>query len=581
MRMKKLIVGLTLLPVLQQAQTLQEAIKKTEGENFESAAIDFRALLTKDPAKGEVYFYFGENFFKNDQADSAAVYYKKGIEVNATQPLNYVGAGKVLLMEGKTDDAKAQFYKATSLSGNKNAEVFRRIAEAWLTTPNKNPDEAIAVLTPAIKLEGKNAENYILMGDAQLEKNPTDGSTPVKSYQMATSLNSKSSKGLLRTGKLYQRARNYPLALDFYRQALGVDANFAPAYREIAEVYMLYSQPVKAIENWKKYLELNNSNDARYRYMSALYSNKQFAEAIAEYEALAAANFKNPYLYRLGAYSYEELGDKTDKEAYVKGLKAMTTFFGMAGPNFKYLPSDYRYHSLLLFRNGKEAEGEAALNTAIGLEPGIANDVYPKVAKMFADAKNPWKTIYYMDKKRKGSFANLSITDAYEVGRAYFKLGETKVIELNTMRVALQKSKKPIDNAETKALRGRADSLLRLSDSAFIRVVTVNPTYALGYIFRGRSNNYLDTDAGRDTAKVYYEKVIAMTKPEEKSGSYKNYVIESYEFLGYYYVRTKNDAKAKEVFTELQTLDPSNEKAKAYFNPPKAAPTAPAAPKKN
>ncbi len=577
--MKKLILGLSLLPMLHQAQTLQDAIKKTDGENFESAAADYRALLTKDPTKGDVYFHFGENFIKNDLADSALVYYKKGIEVNPTNPLNYVGAGKVLLMNNKTDDAKAQFYKATSLSANKNAEVFRRIAEAWLTTTNKNADEAIAQLNVAIKLEGKNAENYILMGDAQLEKNPTDGSTPVKSYQTATSMNPKSSKGLLRTGKLYQRARNYPLALDFYRQALGVDANFAPAYREIAEVYMLYNQPAKAIENWKKYLELNNSNDARYRYMSALYQNKQYAEAITEYETLAAANYKNPYLYRLGAYCYEELGDKTDKEAYVKGLKAITTFFSVAGTSFKYLATDYRYQALLLLRNGKDAEGEAALATALSMDAAMGNEIYPKIAKIYADAKNPARTVYFMDKKRKGNFANLSITDAYEVGRAYFKLGEAKAIELNNMKLALQKSKKPLDNSETKVLRQRTDSLMKLSDSAFIRVVTVNPTYMLGYIFRGRSNNYLDTDAGRDTAKVNYEKVISMSKPEEKTGAYKNYVTEAYEYLGYYYVRTKNDAKAKEIFTELKNLDPNNEKAKAYFNPPKPA-AAPAAPKK-
>ena len=561
------------------AQTLQDAIKKTEGENFESAAADFRALLTKDPTKGDVYFYFGENFFKNDLADSALVYYKKGIEVNATHPLNYVGAGKVLLLSGKTDDAKAQFYKAASISANKNAEVFRRIAEAWLSTPNKSPDDAIANLNVAMKLDSKNAENHILMGDALLEKNPTDGSTPVKSYQTATSMNPKSSKGLLRTGKLYQRARNYPLALDFYRQALAVDANFAPAYREIAEVYMLYSQPAKAIENWKKYLELNNSNDARYRYMSALYQNKQYAEATTEYEALAAANYKNPYLYRLGAYSYEEMGDKVDKEAYAKGLKAITTFFSTAGASFKYLATDYRYQALLLFRNGKEVEGEAALNTALSMDAAMVNEIYPKVAKIFADAKNPVKTVYFMDKKRKGNFANLSITDAYEVGRAYFKLGEAKAIELNTMKLALQKNKKPLENAETKVLRRQTDSLMKLSDSSFIRVVTINPTYMLGYIFRGRSNNYLDTDAGRDTAKVNYEKVISMSKPEEKTGAYKNYVIEAYEYLGYYYVKTKNDAKAKELFTELKTLDPANEKAKAYFNPPKAAP-APAPTKK-
>ena len=94
-------------------------------------------------------------------------------------------------------------------------------------------------------VDPKNPENYILLGDAQLEKNPTDGSAPVKSYQMASTLNPKSTKGILREGKLYQRGRNYQLALDYYKKAIGIDPLYAPAYREIAELYSLAAQPAK------------------------------------------------------------------------------------------------------------------------------------------------------------------------------------------------------------------------------------------------------------------------------------------------------------------------------------------------
>jgi tetratricopeptide (TPR) repeat protein len=329
------------------AQTLQEAVVKTDNERFSAAASDFRALINKDAAKGENYFYFGENFFKKGDADSANIFYSKGAEANATYPLNYVGLGKVLLSKGNVADAKTQFYKAAALGANKNAELFRKIAEAWLATDSKNADEAILQINNAIKLEPKNAENYIILGDAQLEKNPTDGSGPIKSYKMATTLNPKSVKGILREGKLYQRGRNYQLALDKYKEAIAIDPTYAPAYREIAEVYSLYSQPAKAIENWKKYLELNNSDDARYRFMSALFSNKQYPEAITEYEGLKKQGFANLYLERLAGYSYTEVGNKVDTSSYTKGLKAINKFFEMAGPNFKYLYNDYKYKGLL------------------------------------------------------------------------------------------------------------------------------------------------------------------------------------------------------------------------------------------
>jgi tetratricopeptide (TPR) repeat protein len=83
------------------AQTLQDAITKTDNERYAAAASDFRALIAKEAVKGDNYFYYGENFFKKGDLDSANMYYQKGVELNATYPLNYVGLGKVLWYNGK------------------------------------------------------------------------------------------------------------------------------------------------------------------------------------------------------------------------------------------------------------------------------------------------------------------------------------------------------------------------------------------------------------------------------------------------------------------------------------------------
>lgn len=47
---------------------------------------------------------------------------------------------------------------------------MRKTAEAYINADNKSLDEAITLLNAAIKLEPKNAENHLLMGDALLEK---------------------------------------------------------------------------------------------------------------------------------------------------------------------------------------------------------------------------------------------------------------------------------------------------------------------------------------------------------------------------------------------------------------------------
>jgi len=46
------------------AQTLQDAITKSDNERYQAAAAEFRALIAKEANKGDNYFYYGENFFK-------------------------------------------------------------------------------------------------------------------------------------------------------------------------------------------------------------------------------------------------------------------------------------------------------------------------------------------------------------------------------------------------------------------------------------------------------------------------------------------------------------------------------------
>jgi tetratricopeptide (TPR) repeat protein len=546
------------------AQTLQEAVVKTDNERFSAAASDFRALITKDAAKGENYFYFGENFFKKGDADSANIFYLKGAEANATYPLNYVGLGKVLLSKGNVADAKTQFYKAAALGANKNAELFRKIAEAWLATDNKNADEAILQINNAIKLEPKNAENYIILGDAQLEKNPTDGSGPIKSYKMATTLNPKSVKGILREGKLYQRGRNYQLALDKYKEAIGIDPTYAPAYREIAEVYSLYSQPAKAIENWKKYLELNNSDDARYRFMSALFSNKQYPEAITEYEGLKKQGFANLYLERLAGYSYTEVGNKVDTSSYTKGLKAMNKFFEMAGPNFKYLYNDYKYKGLLLARTGKDSLGVIEMEKAIALDPSASGEMNSEIANIYMKAKKYDKAIKAFERKMNGDTKNLNNNDYFSLGRAYYFSGGNIQRDAIAMKDVKAKDKKMAE----------ALPFFVGSDSAFSKLTQLSPTWPVGFFWRGKANVQLDPTNEKGLAKPYFEKALLLVKPEEKSTpTYKNNVIEALEYLGGYSIGVAKDkAKADEYWKAVQELDPNNAKAKIYFNPPKQTP---------
>jgi tetratricopeptide (TPR) repeat protein len=563
-----LILATVLLSASSFAQTLQDAITKTDNERYDAAGSDFRSLISKEPTKGENYFYYGENFFRKDDLDSANMQYQKGSEVNATNPLNYVGLGKVLWVRGKDADAKAMFFKANSLSANKNAEVMRRIAEVYITSDNKNLDEAITLLNNAIKLEPKNENNHILLGDAYLEKNPTDGGPAIKEYHLASDLNPKSPKGMLREGKLYQRGRNYPLALDFYKKAEALDPTYAPAYREKAEIYHMAAQDPKAIEAYRKYLELNNSPDARERYATFLFNNKQYPEAVKELEDLQKKGNTNLYLNRYLGYSYYELGNKTDSLSYKKGLKAINDFFDKANttPNFKILGSDYKYKGLLLSKNGQDSLGIMEMEKAAAMDPKIAGDMTTEVAKAYMKSKRYNKAIETFEKKMAGNPKNLTGQDYFDLGRAYFFTGQAK-------EKAKEKEEKDT-KIKVKVEKGGAEDFVK-ADTAFSRLCQANPTYAVGYFWRGRVNAYLDPKDEKGLAKPHYEKYLSMIKPEERAQpSNKSNVIEANLYMGSHFAFNKTDkdmTKAKEFFNTVKEIDPNNKAANDFFKSPAAS----------
>src|SRR6187200_2193450 len=122
MKKTKLSIGLFLVATSAIfAQTLPDAIKKTTNEQFESADAAFKTLIQSQPNNGDYYFYYGENFFKNENPEMANTMYQKGADVNAINPLPYVGLGKVQWYKGQAAEAKANFFKATTLAAGKNA----------------------------------------------------------------------------------------------------------------------------------------------------------------------------------------------------------------------------------------------------------------------------------------------------------------------------------------------------------------------------------------------------------------------------------------------------------------------------
>ena len=520
------------------AQTLESARKKTENEQFEVAGKEFASLIAKEPTRSDYYFYYGENFIEKGDLDSATIIWNNGAKIDPLSALIQVGLGKSLWFKGDTTAANVNITKALTSTKNKNAEILRQIAVIYLKAPKyKKLDAAVVLLDKAIKLDATNPENFLIKGDVLLEKTPNEGSPAIKNYNLALGLNPKSPKAIIRTGKLYQRSGADSLAAVKYKDAQLLDPTFAPAYRENAELNMKMGQYSKAIENWKKYLALNNSISARYRYSASLFTGKKYCEVITELLYLKANGMDNFYIERMLATSYCECTENDVKASYVKGLEASKKFFEIA-PKEKVLASDYKFKGLLLSKSGSDSLAIIEYTNVINTDPSKSAEMYTEIAKLYMKNKATYpQAIVTLEKKRNNKFSNLTLIEVNDLATAYY-YGEKNYA---------------------------------MADSCYTNLTVRSPKYALGYLGLGKSIWRADVKGDKWLAKDAFTKYLELLTPEEKANAAnKSKLIESSKYLAEYYLRSpeKDKVKAKAYYETVLALDPNDAQAKAFFAGP-------------
>jgi tetratricopeptide (TPR) repeat protein len=523
---------------LSTAQTLEEAIKKTDNERFDLASGLYKSLISKDANNGNNYYYFGESLVKDNKLDSAKIIWEKGLTNDIENPMNYVGIAKYQWFKGDTTSANINIEKAFEITKKKThpkkAEVLRQVASIYIETEKfKKLDASITLLNKAIELEPNNPENYIVLGDALELKTPENGSPAIKNYNIALDLDPKSPKAILRTAKLYERAQNPKLANQKFKEAQALDPNFAPAYRENAELNMKFEQFDNAIENWEKYLNLNNTLEVRYRYATALFQASKFELAVKELNNLQAEGFNNMYIERMLAYSYCQV--EGDENAAVIGLKHMEAFFKLASTD-QILASDFKYKGLLFSKNGQDDLALIELEKATTIDKDNQTDALGDIAEIYIKKKDYSNAIKTFNRKTiNGDPSSLSVKELYNVAKAYY-FGEKNY---------------------------------KMADSCFANLAERSPTYAPAYLWRARSAYNLDPKNELWLAKDHFVKFLEVLGDEEmKSNSNKSSVIEACKYLGDYYV--KNEANkdielAKKYWGIVRELSPEDNQAKSFF----------------
>jgi len=562
-----LSLGLVMMGAASFAQSLADAKKAVDAEQYQKASSMLKTLVANQEKEGQNYFSLGEVYLRTDDIDSARAVFTKGITVDPKFALNYVGLGHADLKSNNPTSAKTNFDKALSF-GAKDYLTYLYIGKSYLDQEKPDFASALPNLQKADELDSKDKdpETFLALGDYWALQTKNNEAYP--QYLRALDINPSLYRANVQIGKMFKQAQGFTESQTELQKPIASDPNYGPAYRELAELQMQWSDfdpkngPAKkaeALANYKKYLDLTDKSfDSRYRYAQFLFYAGDFATLEKELQTLNAdvKDSKSFIITRLKGYSAVE------NKNFPAGVQYMNELFARTQDASRISALDYLYLGKALQATGNDSLALTNITKAVELDSTkvealaeIARKLYD--TKNFAKAAEVYKTV--VDANSKSPSIAMSY---YYMGRAnYFNYG-----------YANQANKNP-DRA-----------ILVVADSAFAKVNALAPEYEGAYLDRARVNKQLDNKDNPDALKglpvPFYEKyvqLVTVTKPEKAATSTSG-LVEAYTNLGSYAALTDRE-KAKEYFNKALALQPTNQNAidnlkllNTPATPPKKAP---------
>ena len=526
------------------AQSLNDAKKALDAEQFEKATSMLKSLVTSQASKGENYYYLGEVYLRRDYVDSARTVFTKGVAADPKYSLNYVGLGEADLVTNNAASAKTNFDKAIEIASKKDYVPSMFIGKAYVAAEKPNFAAALPYLTKADELDkdDKDAETFLALGDyyAAQKKN----SEALQNYLRALNIKGDLYRAKVQIGRMYKESRAFPESESTLKEVIAADANYGPAYREIAELYMQWAnfepqsfeaKAALALENYKKYLGLTDKSfESRLRYAQFLFYAKDYKTLEQETSALASVSAndpKAPVVLRMRGYSAYE------NKNYPQSLQYMKDFFAKTKDTSRIVGSDYLYLGKALLQSGNDSL--ALVNITKAVEKDSTNvEALTEVAKAFYDGKKYEKAADIYDK------AIAAAPNAKGVLYSYYYNGLARYFQYA---------------GGVNAKTNPSKDILVKADSAIAKVTLLAPETTDAYLWRGRINSLLDNEANPKGLMVpHFEafvKKVTIDKPELAAANAKK-LSEAYDQLGAYYSTTDKE-KAKEYFTKSVAANPA------------------------
>jgi len=549
-KVKVLSIALLAVVATSQAQDLDQAKKAIDAEQFESAKSILKSIIAAKPANGRADFYLGNVYMLQNIADSAKIYYQKGLAGSEDANLNHIGLGLIDLDNGNPVAAEEKFALALKDVRKKDIEEYIFIGRAYTYSLKPDYKKALEYLNKAKLINPQDAELNLALGNAYYgDKNQNEA---YSAYRSAYTIDNTLIRAKMQLGVLLKGAKAYTEAVKAFDEVIAINANYGPVYRELAETYYLWGRNEsakfkanieKALVYYEKYLSLTDySLSSRMRHADFLVLAGEYKALEAEANKMVELDKVNPRILRyLGISAYQN-GN------YDVAIKSLESF--ISDTSNKIIAFDYQ---ILGFSKLKKAVGtdgtnlDSSLfdNAIVDLKKSLEMDPHGLAASSSEIGKNLYELKLY---KQAATIFELAVASGNKESKSYpldnFYLGNSLYFE----------------NAKKDAAQRNAEELKK-ADLAYGAVIEASPKTPDAYLYRARTNSLLEND--EMTIKYYndYVNVVTEKGPEElaKPAVVKK-LIESYNTAGASYANT-DKVKAAEYFNKTLTIDPTNEYA--------------------
>jgi tetratricopeptide (TPR) repeat protein len=543
-----LSLGLVVMGSASFAQSLADAKKALDAEQYQKAASMLKNLVKTQASKGENYYSLGEVYLRTDYVDSARAVFTQGITADPKNSLNYIGLGEADLASNNAASAKTNFAKAVEVSSKKDWIPQLYIGKAYVAAEKPDFEAALPYLQKAEELDAndKDAETFLALGDFYAAQNKN--SEALQNYMRAGNINESIIRVPVQIGRMYKQSRAFPESEERLKEAIAKDPNYGPAYREIAELYMQWANQIpaefaaraaQALENYKKYLDLTDkSYESNLRYAQFLYYAKDYKALEQVTNELVSTNPNDPkavVVSRLRGYSAFE------NKNYPQALQNMNDFFAKVKDTSRIIASDYLYLGRAQAQNQQDSLAVINLTKAVQLDSTNAEPL-ADVAKGYFDAKNYAKAVStYEIVNRYNPNGKGSLYNYYYQGLAgYFLYGQGYSANKNPSKDILVKA-----------------------DSALANVLKAAPTTIDVHLWRARVNNLLDNDADPKGLKLpfyqlYLDSAEARIAKNVQPAPPAKSMVEAYNNIAGFAAYKNDKAKAKLYWDKTLALDPQN-----------------------